>query len=35
MDSFCGVCGLRLINGDCRNCFNNNNALEEFEREDE
>lgn len=35
MDKFCGVCGLILINGDCRNCFNNNNALAEFEGEDD
>ena len=34
-DNFCGVCGSRLINGDCRNCFSNNNALAEFEGEDE
>ena len=32
---FCDICGSRLTNGDCRNCFSNNNALAEFEREDE
>jgi hypothetical protein len=34
-DNFCGMCGSRLVNGDCRNCFSNNNALAEFEGEDE
>ena len=34
-DIFCGMCGSRLVNGDCRNCFNNNNSLAEFETEDE
>ena len=32
---FCQYCGTRLINGDCNNCFNNRNALKEFEEEDE
>ena len=32
---FCDFCGGRLINGDCRNCFTNSNALKEFEDEDD
>jgi len=32
---FCEYCGGRLINEDCRNCFKNNNALREFEEEDD
>lgn len=32
---FCQYCGTRLVNGDCDNCFNNKNALKEFEEEDE
>jgi hypothetical protein len=32
---FCDYCGTRLINGDCNNCFDNKNALKEFEEEDE
>ena len=35
MDKFCGLCGSKLINGDCRNCFSNRNALTEFEMEDD
>lgn len=35
MDRFCHNCGSKLSNGDCRNCFQNNNALAEFEMEDE
>ena len=32
---FCDYCGTRLIHGDCNNCFDNKNALKEFEEEDE
>jgi hypothetical protein len=32
---FCEYCGSRLVNKDCGNCFKNNNALREFEEEDE
>lgn len=32
---FCQYCGTRLSNGDCINCFDNKNALKEFEEEDE
>lgn len=32
---FCEYCGTRLINGDCNTCFDNSNALKEFEEEDE
>ena len=32
---FCHYCGTRLVNGDCGNCFDNNNTLREFEEEDE
>jgi hypothetical protein len=32
---FCQYCGARLVNGDCSNCFDNKNALTEFEEEDE
>jgi hypothetical protein len=32
---YCNDCGTKLINSDCRNCFNNTNALREFEEEDE
>lgn len=35
LDYFCGACGSKLVNGDCRNCFSNSNALAEFEGEDE
>jgi hypothetical protein len=35
MDKFCGFCGLKLVNGDCRNCFSNKNTLTEFEMEDD
>jgi len=34
-DYFCGVCGSKLVNGDCRNCFSTRNALTEFEMEDD
>lgn len=32
---FCDYCGGKLVNKDCPNCFNNSNALREFEEEDE
>jgi hypothetical protein len=35
MDKFCEPCGSKLVKGDCNNCFNNKNALKEFEEENE
>jgi len=32
---FCFKCGNKLIDGDCGFCFDNSNALREFEEEDE
>jgi hypothetical protein len=32
---FCDLCGTRLVNGDCYNCFDTKNALEEFENEED
>lgn len=32
---YCKDCGTKLVSGDCPNCFNNTNALREFEEEDE
>jgi hypothetical protein len=32
---FCNYCGTKLINGDCNYCFDNKNALKEFEEENE
>jgi len=35
MDNFCTLCGSKLNNGNCINCFQNSNALAEFEMEDD
>ena len=32
---FCDICGTRLVNRDCGNCFSNSNALRDFEDEDD
>lgn len=29
------MCGTRLVKGDCYNCFDTKNALEEFENEED
>lgn len=31
---FCNYCNSKLVNNNCQNCFNNSNALKEFEEED-
>jgi len=32
---FCNLCGNKLINLDCINCYKNSYALREFEEEDD
>jgi hypothetical protein len=32
---FCENCGTKLIGKNCNNCFNNSNALKEFEEEND
>ena len=34
-EQFCNSCGIKLVNGNCSNCFINRNALIEFEMEDD
>ena len=34
-DYFCNYCGNKLEYGDCNYCNDNNNALKEFEEEDD
>jgi hypothetical protein len=34
-EQFCNSCGVKLVNGNCNNCFINRNALNEFEMEDD
>jgi hypothetical protein len=35
MNTYCYSCGGKLVNSDCQNCFNNSNALKDFEEENE
>ena len=32
---FCNLCGSKLVNEDCSNCYTNSAALKKFEEEDD